>query len=148
MQRLGRLAAQGQQVVQQPVGQRAFNGRGRFGQQQADGFGQVAHGFVAFVEQPFGQAGRRARLLAQHARGHQLARFAAGEKVHGPRRIGRRRGAQVVLQCGLLGQAGRAGVERAVEGGEGVHRLCLRRLIQRKKCCHRLMGKRFQLSKG
>ena len=36
----------------------------------------------------------------------------------------------------------------AVEGGEGVHRLCLRRLIQRKKRCHRLMGRRFQLSKG
>jgi hypothetical protein len=49
-------------------------------QDVGDGFGQVAHGVVALVEQPFVQAGILHRVLAQQLGRHRLARLAAGRK--------------------------------------------------------------------
>ncbi|MGN1235820.1 MAG: PKD domain-containing protein, partial [Bacteroidaceae bacterium] len=64
-QRLGRQATQRQQMLLHPLRQREFGHLGRVGQQQRERLGEVAHGFITFVEQPFGQAGGEARLLPQ-----------------------------------------------------------------------------------
>ena len=103
------------------VEQRLLPLRGRR-QHQRDGLGEIAHGLVAGLEQPVVDGRQRAGGAAQQRGGQHLARLAAGQKVHRPGGVGRRRVGEVALQRRhLVGRAG-AGVQGLVEGGEAAHR--------------------------
>ena len=113
--------AQRQQLLLNPQRQTQRVLASRWRQQQGDGFGQVTDGVIAFFKQPLGQPGVFLRQLAQYFGGHQLARFAARQKVHRPGCVSGRGALQIALQCGLFGQAGGGGVQFAVQGGKRFH---------------------------
>ena len=56
-----------------------------------DGLGEVADGVVALVEQPVGDRRRLDRQPREQSHRHDLARLVAGEEVHRPGRVARRR---------------------------------------------------------
>ncbi len=119
----GWQAAQGQQPVLQPDGQTFLGAVANLGHQQGNGFGEVADGLVALLEQPFGQLRNCYGCRAQHLGRHQLAWPAAGQEVHRPGRIGGVGCAEIVAHGGQLGVVRGGGIETAVEGGEGFHRI-------------------------
>ena len=91
------------------------------GQHQGDGFGQVAHGLVAFFEQPLGQARGLQRQRAQRCGADEPGRLAAGQEVHRPGRVGVGHLAQVAQQRGHLGVGGPARVELGEQRTEALH---------------------------
>jgi hypothetical protein len=104
---LGRRAAQRRNALLDPFRQPGVAVARRRRQDVGDGFRQVADRVVAFVEQPVVQPGVFGSVLAQQFTGNRLARLAAGEKIHSPGRVFRRRAAEVVFQR----------IELAVGGG-------------------------------
>ncbi|MNH25225.1 hypothetical protein D3C79_852040 [compost metagenome] len=104
-----------------PGGKAFIAAIGVYGHQQRNGFGQVTHCLVAFFKEPVRQPGLCRCLFAQHARGHQLARAPAGQKVHGPGRILGGGTGEIVAQGLKLGIAGSGRVQAQVQRGEGFH---------------------------
>ena len=129
---------QRQQALLHPMGQARVAAAGRGRQHMGDGFGQVAHGLVALVEQPVVDAGHGAGRLAQQRRGHHLARLAAGQEVHGPGRVLGRRLGEVVHHGRHLGRGGRAGVQLLEQVGKAAHgRMMPGRCAERARCATR-----------
>ncbi len=119
--RVARLAAQRQQPLLEPLRQAQVARVVGRGQHMGDGFGQVAHGLVALLEQPVGQAGLAAGGGAQQRRRHRLARLAAGQEVHRPGGIGGVGSLEVLAQRRHLVERGGAGVECGVQRRETLH---------------------------
>ena len=116
---LGRpQAAQRQQPLLDPFGQAGRIITLTRGQHMRNGFRQVAHSLVAFLEQPIRQAGGARGDLAQQARLHRLARLSAGQEIHGPGGVGSIRIGEIRLQRADLGVGGGLRVEFGIEAGE------------------------------
>ena len=107
----------GQQALLDPLGQAEVALVRRRRQHVRDGLGEIADRLVAGVEQPVVDAGAAAGDRPQHAARHDLARLAAGEKVHRPGRVARRGVGEVALQRIDLGKRGGARVELGEERG-------------------------------
>ena len=113
--------AQGQQALFDPVVQRQRAGGGGRRQEQRDGFGEVADGVVALVEQPVRDAGLFDGPLRELARFQEALGTAADQEVDGPGGVLGLGGGEVALE-GLDLVVGLGGlVERGVEFGEGLH---------------------------
>ncbi len=79
--------------------------RGRGGQLIEDErrrLGAVADDRIAFLEHPFGEAGRRKRPVADRRRGQQALQAAAGEEEHRPRGVGGRRRGEIARIAATL----------------------------------------------
>jgi hypothetical protein len=118
---LGRRAAQGRDALLHPHRQAHVAAPARRGQDVGDGFGQVAHSVVALVEQPLVQARELGGVLPQQLDRHRLARLAASQEIHGPRRVLGRRAAEVGLQRLQLAAGGGGLVQFGKQAGEFTH---------------------------
>ncbi len=117
----GREAAQRQQPLLDPLGEAEVARARRRRQHVRDGLGEVADRLVAGVEQPVVDAGAAARGRPQDGVRHHLAGLAAGEEVHRPRGVARRRFGEVALQRVDLGERRGAAVELGEEAREALH---------------------------
>ena len=121
---LGRHAAQWQQFALHPGRQAVCRRVLRRWQQPRNGLGKVPYGLVTLLEQPGRQCACSKCHLTQHSTAHHLARLAATEEKHRPRRVSGGRRAKVILHSGQFGIAAGGAVEPVVQVGKGFHGAC------------------------
>src|SRR6056297_826859 len=91
------------------------------GQDKGDGFGQIADDWIAFLEQPQGDARTLGGPFAQAGGGDGAARAAARKQRDGPEFIIFWCGVEILCQCTYFGGGFRGLVDGGVERGELLH---------------------------